>query len=112
MSTRLHTLHCLFKCDYYIAGIPVSVVSGLAVLLLISVAINILAIIYHVYRLRGKLTQSHCVSRGYGDNVDQTYEQMQVDKKQHHTEAVAMKRNEAYTQLQISTSSPTTTTGL
>ena len=87
-----------------------SVVSALAVLLFISVAINILAMIYYVYQLRGKLTQCHCVSGGDGDNVDQMYEQ--VDEKQHHTGAVAMKRNEAYGQLQISSSSPTTTTGL
>ena len=73
-----------------------SVVSGLAVLLL-SVTINILAMIYCVYQLRGKLTQCHCVSGGDGDNVDQMYEQ--VDEKQHHTGAVAMKRNEAYGQL-------------
>ena len=89
-----------------------SVMSALAVLLFISVAINILAMIYCVYQLRGKLTQSHWVSRGDGDNVDQTYEQMQVDEKQHHTGAVTMKHNEAYSQLQISSSSPTTTTGL
>ena len=103
----IHTLHCLFKCDHYTAGIPVSVVSGLAVLLLISVTINILAMIYCVYQLRGKLTQCHCVSGGDGDNVDQMYEQ--VDEKQHCT---TMKCNEAYVQLQISSSSPTTTTGL
>ena len=84
--------------------------SGLAVLLLISVAINILAMIYCVYQLRGQLTQCHCVSGGDGDNVDQMYEQ--VDEKQYHTGAVAMKRNEAYGQLQIISSSPTTTTGL
>ena len=99
----------LFKCDYYIAGIPVSVVSALAVLLFISVTINILAMIYCVYQLRGKLTQCHCVSGGDGDNVDQMYEQ--VDEKQHHTGAVAMKHNEAYGQIS-SSSSPTTTTGL
>ena len=81
--------------------------SGLAVLLFISVAINILAMIYCVCQL---LTQCHCVSGGDGDNVDQTYEQ--VDEKQHHTGAVAMKRNEAYGQLQIISSSPTSTTGL
>ena len=81
-----------------------SIVSGLAVLLFISVAINILAMIYCVYQLRGKLTQCHCVSGGDGDNVDQMYEQ--VDEKQHHTGAVAMKRNEAYGQLQISSFSP------
>ena len=83
---------------------------GLAVLLLISVAINILAMIYCVYQLRGKLTQCHFVSGGDGDNVDQMYKQ--VDEKHHHTGAVAMKRNEAYGQLQIISSSPTTTTGL
>ena len=85
-------------------------VSALAVLLFISVTINILAMIYHVYQLRGKLTQCHCVSGGDGDNVDQIYEQ--VDEKQHQTGAVAMKHNEAYRQLQISSSSPITTTGL
>ena len=84
--------------------------SGLAVLLYISVTVNILAMIYCVYQLRGKLTQCYCVSGGDGDNVDQTYEQ--VDEKQHHTGAVSMKRNEAYGQLQISSYSPTTTTGL
>ena len=87
-----------------------SVLSGLAVLLFISVTINILAMIYCVYQLRGKLTQCHSVSGGDGDNVDQMYEQ--VDEKQHHTGAVAMKCNEAYGQLQIISSSPTTTIGL
>ena len=56
MSTRLHTLCILFECNYYIAGIPWSVsiyiVSGFAALLLTSVAINILAMICCVYRLR------------------------------------------------------------
>ena len=56
LSMRLHTLHCLIKCDYYIAGILVGIACGLAVLLLISVAINIPAMIYCVYRQRGKLT--------------------------------------------------------
>ena len=82
----------------------------MAVLLFISVAIDILGMIYCVYQLRGKLTQCHCVSGGDGDNMDQMYEQ--VDEKQHHTGAVVMKPNEAYRQLQISSSSPTTTTGL
>ena len=82
----------------------------MAVLLFISVTINILAMIYCVYQLRGKWTKWYCVSGSDGDNVDQMYEQ--VDEKQHHTGAVAMKRNEAYGQLQISSSSPTTTTGL
>ena len=86
------------------------VVSALAVVLFISVTINILATIYCVYQLRGKLTQCHCVSGGDGDNVDQMYEQM--DKKQHHTETVGVRHNEAYAQLQIISSSPTTTTGL
>ena len=56
LSMRLHTLHCLIKCDYYIAGVLVGIVCGLAVLLLISVAINILVMIYCVYRQKGKLT--------------------------------------------------------
>ena len=85
-------------------------VSALAVLLFISVTINILGMIYCVYQLRGKLTQCHCVSGGDGDNVDQMYEQ--VDEKQHYTGAVAKKCNEAYGQLQISSSSPTTSTRL
>ena len=55
---------------------------------------------------RGADTVSLCD----GDNEDQMYEQ--VDEKQHHTGAVAMKHNEAYRQLQISSSSPTITTGL
>ena len=79
--------------------------SVLAVLLMISVSINILSMIY---KLRGKLTQCHCGGGGDGDNVDQMYEQ--VDEKQHQTGAVAMKHNAAYGQLQISSSSPTTTT--
>ena len=90
-----------------ITGGMIGGVSVLAVLLVISVSINILNMIY---KLRGKLTRCHCVSGGDGDNGDQMYEQ--VDEKQHHTGAVAMKRNEAYGQLQISSSSPTTTTGL
>ena len=43
---------------------------GLAVLLCISVAINILAIIYCVYRLRGKLTSSGSAR----SNVNPLYE--------------------------------------
>ena len=66
LSMRLHTLHCLI---YYIAGVLVDIVCGLAVLLLISVAINILAIIYCVYRLRGKLTSSG----GARSNVNPLY---------------------------------------
>ena len=103
-----YTAHAI-KCDHCIAGTLVGGVSALAVLLFISVAINILAMIYCVYQLRGKLTQCHCVSGGDGDNVDQMYEQ--VDEKQHHTGAVAIKRNEAYMQIS-SSSSPTTTAGL
>ena len=61
----------------------------MAVLLFMSVTINILAMIYCVYQLRGELTQCHCVSGGDGDNVDQTYEQ--VDEKQHHTGAVQVR---------------------
>ena len=89
---------------YCIAETLVGGVSALAVLLFISVAINILAMIYCVYQLRGKLTQCHCVSGGDGD---QMYEQ--VDEKQHHTGAVVMKHNEAYGQ--IDSSSPIETTG-
>ena len=90
---------------YCIAETLVGGVSALAVLLFISVTINTLGMIYCVYQLRGKF---HCVSGGDGDNVDQMYEQ--VDEKQHHTGAVAMKRNEAYGQ--IDSSSPIQTTGL
>ena len=43
---------------------------GLAVLLLISVGINILAIIYCVYRVRGKLTSSG----GARSNMNPLYE--------------------------------------
>ena len=75
----LYTAHAI-KCDYCISGTLVGGVSALAVLLFISVTINILAMIYYVYQLRGKLTQCHCVSGGDGDNVDQMYEQ--VDEKQ------------------------------
>ena len=46
------------------------IVCGLAVLLLISVGINILAIIYCVYRLRGKSTSG----RGARSNVNPLYE--------------------------------------
>ena len=72
-----------------------SVVSGLAVLLFISVPINILAMIYCVYQLRGKLTQCHCVGGGDGDNVDQMYEQ--VDEKQHCTAFLLSFSNFMYT---------------
>ena len=53
LIAKIHTLHCLIKCDYYIAGILVGIVCGLTVQLLISV---MLAIIYCVYRQRGKFT--------------------------------------------------------
>ena len=43
---KIHTPHCLIKCDYYIAGVLVGIVSGLTVQLVISV---MLAIIYCVY---------------------------------------------------------------
>ena len=110
MQYMLHyTAHVIKICDHYIAGALVGGVSALSVLLFMSVTINILAMIYCVYQLRGKLTQCHCVSGGDGDNVEQTYEQ--VDEKHHHTRAVAMKRNEAYGEIS-SSSSPTTRTVL
>ena len=68
----IHTLHCLIKCDYYIAGILVGIVCGLAVLLLISVAINIPAIIYCAYRQRGKLTSGGGARKS---NVNPLYQQ-------------------------------------
>ena len=72
--------------DYYIAGVLVGIVSGLAVLLLISVSINVLAAIY---KLRGKLTQ--CVSGGGGrENVEQ------VDEQGHYEDIVAIKQNVNY----------------
>ena len=67
-------------------------VSGLAVLLVISVTINILGMIY---KLRGKLTQC---GGGGRDNVEQV--DKQVNQK-HHTETVAMKQNEAYEDHQL-----------
>ena len=80
------------NCDYCIAGALVGVVSGLAVLLFISVTINILAIIY---KLRGKLTQC---GGGGRDNVEQV--DKQVNQKLR-TETVAMKQNEAYEDHQL-----------
>ena len=75
------TLH-----DYYIAGVLVGIVSGMAVLLLISVSINVLAAIY---KLRGKLMQ--CVSGGGGrENVEQ------VDEQGHYEDIVAIKQNVNY----------------
>ena len=68
------------------------VVSGLAVLLVISVSINILGMIY---KLRGKLTQC---GGGERDNVEQEDKQV---KPRCHTETVAMTQNEAYEDHQL-----------
>ena len=84
----------MVKHDYCIAGVLVGIVSGLAVLLVISMSINVLAMIY---KLRGKL----CVSGGGGrDNVEQVDEQVNM---RHYEEIPAMKQNEAYVNYQLYT---------
>ena len=62
---------------------------SLAVLLLISLTINTLGMIYCIYQLRVRSTQS-IDEKG---NEEKLYEQ--VDERQH-PEVVAMKQNEAY----------------
>ena len=86
----------MVKHDYCIAGVLVGIVSGLAVLLVISVTINVLAMIY---KLREKL----CVSGGGGHgraNVEQVDEQVNM---RHYEEIPAMKQNEAYVNYQLYT---------
>ena len=70
---------CHSKCILYIftAGSLIGGVVGLAVLLLISLTINILAMIYCIYQLRVKSTQSV----GERGNEEKLYEQ--VDDQQH-----------------------------
>ena len=66
---------------------------GLALLLLISLTINILAMIYCIHQLRVKSTQSV----GERGNEEKLYEQ--VDDQQHAAGVVVMKQNEAYGEL-------------
>ena len=78
----------------------------LAVLLFISLTINILGMIYFVYQWRVKPAQS--VHVGEGENKEQLYEQM--DERPRPTGDVALKQNEAYGQIEAPNT--TTTTGL
>ena len=85
-----------------LAGPLIGGVGGLCVLLLISVSINIVAIIY---QLSVRRTQSAGGSAGR-ENEEQLYEQ--VDD--HHPGIVAMKQNEAYGE--IGTPNPSHITGV
>ena len=76
----------------------------LAVLLFISLTINILGIIHCVYQWRVKQAQSV----GEGENKEQLYEQ--VDKRPRPTGDVTLKQNKAYGQIPVP--NPTPTTGL
>ena len=78
---------------------------GLCVLLLISVSINIVAIIY---QLSVRWTQSAGESGGR-ENEEQLYYE-QVDD--HHPGIVAMKQNEAYGEIGTPISNPSHITGL
>ena len=88
------------------AGSLTGGVVGLALLLLISLTINILAMIYCIHQLRVKSTQSV----GERGNEEKLYEQ--VDDQQHTSGVVVMKRNEAYGELSRQISHPSHTTGL
>ena len=74
----------------------------LAVLLFISLTINILAMIYCIYQWRLKPAQSV----GEGENKEQLYEQ--VDERPRPTGDVTLKQNEAYGQIQVPNPTPTT----
>ena len=80
----------------------ISVVVTLAVLLFISLTINILGMIHCVYQWRVKQAQSV----GEGENKEQLYEQ--VDERPHPTGDVTLKQNEAYGQIQLPNPTPTT----
>ena len=67
----------------------------LAVLLFISLTINILGMIYCVYQWRVKPAQSV----GEGENKEQLYEQ--VDERPRPTRDVTLKENKAYGQIQV-----------
>ena len=88
------------------AGSLTGGVVGLALLLLISLTINILAMIYCIYQLRVKPKQSV----GERGNEEKLYEQ--VDDQQHTSGVVVMKQNEAYGELSRQISHPSHTTGL
>ena len=88
------------------AGSLTGGVVGLALLLLISLTINILAMIYCIYQLRVKSTQSV----GERGNEEKLYEQ--IDDQQHAAGVVVMKQNEAYGELNRQISHPSHTTGL
>ena len=85
------------------AGSLTGGVVGLAILLLISLTINILAMIY---QLRVKSTQSV----GERGNEEKLYEQ--VDDQQYAAGVVVMKQNEAYGELSRQITHPSHTTGL
>ena len=74
----------------------------LAVLLFISLTINILGIILCIYQWRVKQAQSV----GEGENMEQFYEQ--VDERPRPTGDVTLKQNEAYGQIQVPNPTPTT----
>ena len=81
-------------------------VVGLSLLLVISLTINILAMIYCIYQQRVKSTQRV----GERENEEKLYEQ--VDDQQHGGGVVAMKQNEAYGEISRQISRPSHTTGL
>ena len=82
----------------------------MAVLLFISVTVNLLSMIYCIYNKRVKESVRQRDSQG--EAQQQFYEQ--VDEKKYPTEAaVTMKANEAYGQISLQpTPNPTHTTGL
>ena len=81
----------------------------MAVLLFISVTVNLLSMIYCIYHKR---VMSAHQKDSEGEAQEQFYEQ--VDEKKYPTEAaVTMKANEAYGQISLQpTPNPTHTTGL
>ena len=89
----------------YITGALTGTVGTLAVLLFISVTINILAMIY-LWRV--KRFQSVSVE---GETQDELYE---VVREQHSTgdDTLSMRENEAYEQISSYTQNPSYATGL
>ena len=88
------------------AGVLIWGVVRLAILLVISLTINILAMIYCIYQQRVKSTQ-RVEER---ENEEKLYEQ--VDDQQHGGGVVDMKQNEAYGEISTQISHPSHTTGL
>ena len=90
------------------AGALIGGVVGLAVLLLISLTINILAMIYCIYQLRVKLTQNVHV----GEREEMEMLCVQVEEQQQAAAVVDMKQNDTYEGVGGQTSHPSHTIGL